>query len=250
MTKEEKLSRWEDVREIKNLMGRMSADYVLKKEKQMPDRYWSKADDVSLGVNNGYFLGQDGIRKYYDGQDARICAESAMIQTAFPQELGSKSKEEVHGVGMIDYKPIDTAVIEVAQDRKTAKGIWMIRGSHSQILTCGPVAYWEWGYFAADFVYEEKEWKIWHLLYLSEIDHPCGQPFTKERLSFKGRAEFANADKIVLPEPDVPMQVRETYSAKRPFQRSPRLPQPYRTFTETFSYGYEGELRHEKPRFA
>lgn len=243
MTKEEKLSRWEDVREIKNLMGRMSADYVLKKEKRMPDRYWSKEEDVSLGVNNGYFLGQDGIRTYYNGQDARIEAESSMIQAAFPEELGSKSKEEIQGVGMMNYKPIDTAVIEVAGDRKTAKGIWMIRGSHSQILTCGPVAYWEWGYFAADFVYENKEWKIWHLLYLTEIDRPCGHPFVGPEFKYEDRPEYKGAADIVLPEPDVPMTVRETYSAERPFLRSPRLPQPYETFEETFSYGYEGGAR-------
>ena len=36
-------------------------------------------------------------------------------------------------MGMIDYKPVDTGVIEVAKDGQTAKGLWMIRGSYSKI---------------------------------------------------------------------------------------------------------------------
>ena len=31
LTAEQKLSRWEDTREIKNLVGRMSTDYVLRR---------------------------------------------------------------------------------------------------------------------------------------------------------------------------------------------------------------------------
>ena len=38
-------------------------------------------------------------------------------------------------------------------------------------------------------------------------------------------------------EPDVPCTLREEYSAERPFAPSPRLPEPYTTFAETFSYG-------------
>ena len=40
-TSEQLLSRWEDQREIKNLMGRMSQDYTLKKEGGMFAAYWS-----------------------------------------------------------------------------------------------------------------------------------------------------------------------------------------------------------------
>lgn len=39
---EELLGRWEDQREIKNLMGRLSQDYTLKEERSMYEKYWSK----------------------------------------------------------------------------------------------------------------------------------------------------------------------------------------------------------------
>ena len=63
-TAEEKLGRWEDQREIKNLMGRMSADYTLKKEAGMFENYWSTRPDVCLGINTGYFKGAVNVRRY------------------------------------------------------------------------------------------------------------------------------------------------------------------------------------------
>jgi hypothetical protein len=239
LTAEEKLSRWEDVREIKNLIGRMSTDYVLKEERGMVDAYWAQRDDVCLGVNEGYFVGLDEVRRYYAGEEARIAAESAIIQSVFPKELGEKSQEEVHGVGMIDYKPVDTAVIEVAGDRKTAKGLWMIRGSHSQVSTGGPIAYWEWSWLAVDFVNTEDGWKIWHELYLKEIDRPCGYPFVGEEHQYAPIDGFAAAAQIQLPKPTVATCLRQPYSADRPFAPSPRIPVPYGSFEETFSYGME-----------
>lgn len=239
LSAEEKLARWEDVREIKNLVGRMSTDYVLKEERNMLANYWSDRDDICLGVNTGYFFGRTAVAEYYAGEEARIAAESAMIQAAFPEALGEKSAEEIHGVGMIDYKPVDTGIIEVALDRRTAKGLWMIRGSHSQITTGGPVAYWEWSWLAVDFVREDGVWKIWHQLYLREIDRPCGYAFVGEEHVFPDRPEFAGAEAITLPEPNVKMTLREPYAADRPFAPSPRVPVPYETFEDTFSYGMD-----------
>lgn len=239
LTAEEKLSRWEDVREIKNLVGRMSTDYVLKEERGMADAYWADREDICLGVNEGYFVGPQEVRRYYAGEEARIAAESAIIQAAFPQELGDKTTKEVHGVGMMDYKPVDTAVIEVAGDRETAKGLWIIRGSHSQVSTGGPIAYWEWSWLAIDFVRTQEGWKIWHQLYLKEIDRPCGYPLVGPEHQFPPRPEFAAAAEITLPRPTVEVCLREPYSASRPFARSPWIPVPYETFGDTFSYGME-----------
>ena len=239
LTAEQKLSRWEDTREIKNLVGRMSTDYVLKEERSMLARYWSAREDICLGVNEGWFSGRSAVAEYYAGQEARIAAESAMIQAAFPKELGDKTAEQVHGVGMIDYKPVDTGVIEVAGDGQTAKGLWMIRGSYSKLTAGGPVAYWEWSWLAIDFVREAGEWKIWHQQYLREIDRPCGYPWVGEEHAFPPRDEFAGAEDIREAAPNVAAPLRETYSAHRPFTPSPEVPVPYDTFAHTFSYGLD-----------
>lgn len=237
LSKEELLGRWEDVRAIRNVMGRISADYVLKKEGQMFQNYWSAREDVCLGVNEGYYVGRDAVANYYGDQAKLISAESEAIQRAFPEELGEKSPDEVYGVGMIDYKPVDTYVIEEAGDGQTAKGIWMIRGAHSQITKGGPVAYWEWGWFAVDFILENDDWKVWHMQYLQEIDRVSGAKWTGPQKEYKERPEFADYEPVKIAPPNHPCKIHEVYHAHRPFSRSPRLPEPYETFNETFSYG-------------
>ena len=202
-------------------------------------RYWSAREDICLGVNEGWFSGRSAVAEYYAGQEERIAAESAMIQAAFPKELGEKSAGEVHGVGMIDYKPVDTGVIEVAGDGQTAKGLWMIRGSYSKLTSGGPAAYWEWSWLAIDFVREAGEWKIWHQQYLREIDRPCGYPWVGEEHAFQPRDEFAGAEGIREAAPNVAAPLRKTYSAHRPFTPSPEVPVPYDTFAHTFSYGLD-----------
>lgn len=241
ISSEEKLNRWEDLREIKNLVGRMSTDYLLKKEGLMVENYWSTREDICLGTNNGYFYGKDHVKRYFDAEASRIRKESAFLQKLFPAELGELSEKQVHGIGMIDYKPVDTAVIEIAADRKTAKGIWMIRGSYSKLTNAGPIAYWEWSWLAIDFVREDSQWRIWHNLYLREIDRPCGYSFTDKVHEFPMREEFADWEEPEATLPNIPCDLHPLYAADRPFTKSPQLPQPYETFATTFSYGYSRE---------
>ncbi len=238
-TAQEKLTRFEDIREIRNLMGRISSDYVLKKDVDIPRNHWALRDDVSLGVNEGWFVGRQEVARYYDRQGERIALESELIQKAFPKELGEKSKQEVYGAGMMNYKPVDTAVIEIAGDRQTAKGIWCIRGSHSLLSEGGPIAYWEWGWFAVDFIMEEEQWKIWHMLYLQEVCRPCGHAWTGPEKEYPALEQFAQMRGWEPAKPTVPAVLRQRYDAQREFLPSPRVPEPYETFAETFSYGYE-----------
>ena len=139
-TTEQLVERWEHLRAIKNLMGRMSADYTLKKEGQMYEKYWARRADVSLATNEGWYLGAEAVTGYYQALADQIAAQSKLIADIFPNELGDKTPQERNGVGTMDYKPVDTPVVEIAADGKTAKGIWCLRGSHSKILPSGPVA--------------------------------------------------------------------------------------------------------------
>lgn len=231
------LDRWEALREVKNLMGRLSADYVIMQAGHAYGKYWSKREDVCLGTNDGWYEGAAAVKGYYDSQDAQIRYQSAFIQKLFPEELGGKSPEEIYGVGMLDYKPIDTCVVEVAGDVQTAKGLWCIRGSHAKMTESGPVAVWEWGWFAVDFVCEDDEWRIWHMQYLDDILRTEGDKWYGEEKKFDARPEFKGIEDVKLMAPTKPAKLRELYSAVRPFAGAPRTPEPYHTFAETFSYG-------------
>lgn len=233
----ELLERLEWRREIRNVMGRISHDYAIKQEAQVYDRYFSRRDDVCLGLNNGYYKGAEAVSGYYQALGQEIALSSRLIQAMFPQELGDKTAEACYGVGMISYLPFESQVIEIADDGKTAKGIWNVRGSTCRLTEAGPVANWIFGWAAVDFVLEDGEWKILNLLLVYNVDHQCGTAFTEPEKQFDPVPEFAAMAEFRMPEPNVPMQVMETFYPDRPKVRSPRVPEPYESFDKTFHYG-------------
>ncbi len=63
----------------------------------------------------------------------------------------------------------ETPVIEVAGDGKTAKGIWYsiglaVRGSVAEGGSTSTNTQWMWEKYAVDFIKEDGKWKIWHLV--------------------------------------------------------------------------------------
>lgn len=234
---EELLSRLEWRRELKNIMGRISHDYAVKQEAEVYSRYWSTRDDVCLGLNNGYYKGKEAVAGYYDALREQIKLSSSLIQKKFPEELGDKSEEEIFGVGMITYLPFESQVIEIADDEKTAKGIWNVRGSSCNFTQAGPIANWLFGWAAVDFIMEDGEWKIWHLLLVFNVDHQCGVGFCGDEKVFEPVPGFEAMADFALPEPNVPGTVFEAYRFDRPRTKSPEAPVPYDSFENTFSYG-------------
>ena len=164
------------------------------------------------------------------------------MQRIFPKELGALSDEELYGVGMFEQKPVQNAYVVVAGDRKTAKGLWAINGSFTDITEVGPSVSWIWAYAAVDFILERDEWKIWHMQYLEDVNVRCGQNWAKEAETLPKLPEFAELAGSRLPEPERKESLWIPYSPGRPFMGTPRIPEPYVTFGETFSYGMEGGL--------
>ena len=231
------LERLEWRRDLRNLMGRLSADYSVREEGQAFDRYWSSREDVCLGVNEGWYVGPEAVAGYYKALDEEIVLAAKCVQQDYPDKLGDKTEEEIRGVGAMSYIPFDSQVIEIADDGQTAKGLFNIRGSYSKVTVAGPVAYWLFGWAAVDFVLEDGEWKILNLLLVYNVDHVCGTNFTEPDAEFEPVEGFAAMADFKLPAPNVPMTVMETFYPDRQVNRSPRVPEPYGTFTETFSYG-------------
>lgn len=238
-TTEQILTRFEDRREITNLMARYSADYLLKKERDMFKNYWSAREDVSRGVNEGYYVGQQAVADYYAALDAKNALVSKLIQKKFPEKLGHLTDEELYGVGTIGYKPLDTGVIEIAADGQTAKGIWVLRGSYTDLTVQGVISYWVWGYMACDFVWENEAWKIWHMQEVYDVHNPCGNSWANgpSGTDYPEEPVFVPMAEFRLPEPNLKRPVREYYTVNRPATPSPKVPEPYVTFEETFSYG-------------
>lgn len=235
---EELLSRWEKRRALQNLMVRFfSQDYLMRRENKMYDTYWSKADDVCLGGNNGYYQGAAAVQAYYQGLADRTALESKLIQQKYAAQVGNLSAEEAYGMGIMDMKSLVAPVIEIAADGATAKGIWTIHGMNTKLTAAGQVSYWERAYVAGDFVWEDGAWKVWHLLYVQDLDAPSGTNWASPAPEYPADPAYAALAAFRFPEPNVKMTVYETYSAARPFYAPPAYPEPYETFAETFSYG-------------
>ena len=237
-TSEQLVGRFEDQRDLRNIIGKVSFLCIMKQEKNIFPMFWSNRDDVCLGVNDGWYVGPDAVKRYFDAFYDRTLYTTAFLKELYPDKLGGMTEEEAYGVAMLNIKPVDTAVIEIAEDGETAKGVWYVKGSYNDLTTSGPVAYWTCGCFAVDFVREDKEWKIWHMQYLEDLCAPCGKDWGKKEVeSFPPMEGYENVKPFVKPEPTVKATLRTYYTPDRPFAPLAEPPVPYTTFAETFSYG-------------
>lgn len=238
LTTEQLTRRWEDQRTIKNQMGKYVIDMLLEKKSQVFEKYWSqKQEDVCLGLNQGWYKGAEAIRGYYDALSSRTGVESDVLQKVFPKQLGSWSEEKAYGVGHMDNKPVSSPLISVAYDGQTAQAMWTCVGTYADFSVSGPISHWVWGYYAADFILEEDEWKIWHLRFIKDIDCVCGEDWTKPGKEWPELPEFKDLADVRIPEPNCPCTLQEPYHVKRLPMVLPPLPHPYSHFADTTSYG-------------
>ena len=235
-TAEQYADRCMIIREVQNVVGKvahcdMLADYDLS------PNFWSKAEDICLGVNDGYFKGREAVLGYYAQklENAKKLTRLVMEKWADHKDVKGKTEAEMFGAGYVKGTDMHTPIIEVAEDMKSAKALWQFQAADTRVTTKGPLSVWKIGYMAADLVEEDGEWKVKNLLYAVDIDHPCAEPWT-EPSKYQDDPEYA-AFAIAEPEPNVPCEVYKAYSVDRPFQAPPRMPEPYTTLAETFSYG-------------
>lgn len=140
-----------------------------------------------------------------------------------------------------------TPVIEVAGDGQSAKGIWYSPGMGlmTQIVDGKEVKVqgtFFWEKYGADFVKENGVWKIWHMQMAYDFTPSISSGGNWTDFSKKGGGEAGER-------PDGPMGQKELppgftkpkysyplYSPERPGIIYPKIPEPYYTFSETFSY--------------
>ncbi len=65
-TTEALISRWEERRALKNLMGKYINCLALNREAEIFAQFWARdRDDVSLGLNDGIYRGHAAVQGYY-----------------------------------------------------------------------------------------------------------------------------------------------------------------------------------------
>lgn len=241
-TSEQLVGLFEDQRDLKNLMGKVCYTMLLKQEKDMVARFWSTRDDICLGLNDGYYVGAEAVKGYYQAIHQHTLEATEFLKGAFPDRMGKLTQDEQYGAGSMDVKPMDTAVIEIAGDGESARGIWYSRGTYNDLTPQGPLAFWKLGVYACDFVREKGQWKILNMLNLVDIHTPCGRSWgDPAQEPYPDLPEFAGASPFCAPAPTHPKKLMEVYYPGRPFTPLPEPPVPYETLSETDTYGYREE---------
>lgn len=235
---EEMVSRWEDRREIQNLMGRYTYALLLKQEKDIFDTFWCrKAERPTLGLNDGYYIGYDDVHSYYDALHRKTLLRTKLIMQDFADKAQGMTEDALYGCGVLDHKPLGNQIIEIAADGQTAKGFWYVVGKQDEYGASGPLSYWTFGMFGVDFVWEDGQWRIWHLTYVEDIHTPCGESWTADPKERPANPVYASMAAFEMPAPTKQVCVRTLYSPTREFTRTLPLPEAYTTFADTFSYG-------------
>ncbi|MCC7462258.1 MAG: nuclear transport factor 2 family protein [Gammaproteobacteria bacterium] len=206
-----------------------------------------------MGMNVGY----EAIWKFYViNKEAALARNLEDISRIDPSIRNSPENLGVGGEWASHTQ--STPIIEIAGDGKTAKGIWESPGLHfSAEIRGGRISKrggWFWEKYAADFVKEEGEWKIWHLAMYYEntppgwnADNGTYEAIPRGGPGGPGSSGGPQAVGKVAAELAPQTETVQMYSADNPNPYKPwsptkvpaiepRFPEAYYTFSETFSY--------------
>lgn len=161
-------------------------------------------------------------------------------------ESGSGQQQHMMsgGAGAISYRLLTTPIIQVAGDLKTAKAWWYTPGFQSNVMNGTGSAIWTYEKYGIDFVNEDGEWKIWHFHVYNDWEIPMGEDLVKYTIE-KEKGGQQGAPGRQVSEDVAPYYTEkkfgESYSLSREANplASPRPPEPYCTFEDTFSYAEE-----------
>lgn len=237
LTTEEKLAWLEGYKAIEKLVNKKTFFELIKQGDSNWQQFWcSPEQEPTLGVNDGFYAGTEAIGAYYAARHEITRAKTAMIKKAHPELVG-KTEDELFGIGQLTVQNMSCQVIEVARDQKTAKGLWYYTLIDFDLTQYGPEARWYWGRVGIDFINEDGQWKIWHMMDALDFDGLMGTDWNNPEPERPVLPEYAGVADLKLPEPNVKKQNHEKFWRRRPVKPFPAVPKPYDTFSNTFSYG-------------
>ena len=214
-SQQKEIQRLKDVHEIQNLMGRYIYLHEVGRDPEFPETiYAKKTPGVSAEVAHfGAYVEREGIER--------------MFASATIPDMR----------GCLFTHPLTTPVIEIAGDGKTGKGVWIApgyeTGKNPETGEFNPCfVYTKYG---CDFVKEDDVWKMWHYHVYRVFMTPFNIPWTEEWETKQPPHEGPT------PNPDVPTTYDNPYSTTTERELVPAPPEPYETFSETFSYGPPGK---------
>jgi hypothetical protein len=188
--------------------------------------------------SRGVFEGVEGARRcFVEVEKLTEQSHGAGMRTAFP-EVDFKSD----AAGNFASKLSGSSVVEVAQDGETAKGVWttlsVVARAHDFEGGKKPVPRWVWARTSIDFVKEDGEWKIWHM-----IENPYWVAAFNEDWVVPSRTLGRPIPAVAGEKGDhggnpdrAPTRAHDGYTITREPRLWPEPPKPYETFDPKDAY--------------
>jgi len=262
-TLQKQIQRLSDMTEIQKVMSKHAFYYSSGQHRRELKECWAmNMSDVSFGQDEGTWVGPESINKSYgDYFDYMRTRDLAALNKLHPEVANTK---ENWGAGTSMFHSLTTPIIEVAGDGKTAKAIWYSPGYVSQTPGGVPDSMWMWERYGVDFIKVDGAWKIWHLRIYTDFSSPrttmggggSGAPAGQAQGAGGAPAGQAQGTAVEGQAPTgspiggmdsnkPAMQAGpDDEDASNPQSRQfkvpkevPKMPEPYQTFSETFSYG-------------
>jgi len=207
---EKKIFKLEARSKIENLMGNY-AFYLTAARYHDIVNLFAERNDSRVEMAWGVYDGPDGIKRCYDNYHTDC----------------------ISGPGLMAVHSLTTPVIEIADDLKTAKAVWISPGHITGDMFSAKKefkAHWAWLRYGCDFINEDGQWKLWHLHVYGQFMVPVGEswidlPDAHNMPPFP--PEYA---------PDRPPTYSWAYSIEKTTEYVPAPPKPYDTFDESSAY--------------
>jgi hypothetical protein len=200
------------------MMGRYVWMHEVQRDPELIEMFATSRPDVSWEVAHlGLYMGKEAVKEILD-------QHGAPGGTPAP--------------GTLFLHTLTTPVIEIAEDGQTAKGVWHSPGAETlnDPQTGKLRGFWAWTKYACDFIKEDGKWKILHYHVYRTFLTPADMNYTEDYESkFLTKAMGGATQKVSAN--------RQPTSYDNPFTTTyvpelvPAPPVPYRTLSETFSYG-------------
>jgi hypothetical protein len=229
-TDEEMAQRIWDKEQVKSLMS-LRSFYIYNqwRRKELNELWVSEPEHMasaSYGGNWGYYVGMEDIANFYVvQQDDKRRAHSAKV-----------GSDKAVGPGVLSFHPAATPLIKLAGDGQTAKGLWYSIGCEAEGTAEGKIdAMWTNYKIGADFVKEDGQWKIWHLVDSMDLFCRPGKFYNEQPVFPTDEEDYS---KQVFGEPTIKMVTHDvTYNW---LDNYPFIPADYQTYREQEGYGPKG----------
>lgn len=189
--------------EIVSVWAAHAYGYNAQRQREEIETYWASEpehDDIMYAHGDSGFVGKQRVLDYYAGGNEIMNTKKLEIMSEVLP--GVKNTPEFYGIGDLVIRLQTTPYIVIADDCKTAKGIFWTLGFNSENTKEGqPKCDLMLGKDIVDFVKEADGWKIWH--YRDTADMGFGVPNSvlegKSNMARTVGAAFPPPNRVICP---------------------------------------------------